>query len=213
MVGSKKKPKSKPQVQPGQDDARQRIIACARQHFFAHGFRSVTMEDLARELGMSKKTLYAHFPGKPDLIEAAIGDKLRALDADLGLIEKNHKNDSEGRLREFLAHMHAHLGELSPTFVRDMRSVAPEVWRSVESRRAAIVERYFGKLIRDGQRTGLIRDDLSPQFITEVLLGLLQTILNPQKLALLKLEPQTAAKQVLSTILNGVFTSRSKAKP
>src|ERR1041384_4810709 len=43
---------------------RQRIVAAARAHFFSHGFRSVTMDDLAAELGISKKTLYAHFPGK-----------------------------------------------------------------------------------------------------------------------------------------------------
>ena len=43
---------------------RQRIVEAARAHFFSHGFRRVTMDDLAEELGISKKTLYAHFPGK-----------------------------------------------------------------------------------------------------------------------------------------------------
>src|SRR5437867_6485759 len=51
------------------DPNRQRIVDAARVHFFSHGFRSVTMDDLAQELGISKKTLYAHFPGKFDLLE------------------------------------------------------------------------------------------------------------------------------------------------
>ncbi|PYK63066.1 MAG: hypothetical protein DME50_18215, partial [Verrucomicrobia bacterium] len=42
------------------DFSRQRIVEAARAHFFSHGFRSVTMDDLAEELGISKKTLYAH---------------------------------------------------------------------------------------------------------------------------------------------------------
>src|SRR5438552_1381598 len=50
--------------------ARNRIIAGARSHFFAHGFRGVTVEDLATELGMSKKTLYAHFSSKTGILEA-----------------------------------------------------------------------------------------------------------------------------------------------
>ena len=41
-----------------------RIVAAARRYFLAHGFRGVTMDDLAAELGMSKKTLYAHFSSK-----------------------------------------------------------------------------------------------------------------------------------------------------
>jgi len=52
------------------DANRQRIVDAGRAHFFSHGFRSVTMDDLAGELGISKKTLYAHFPGKIDLLEA-----------------------------------------------------------------------------------------------------------------------------------------------
>ncbi|MGH8100838.1 MAG: TetR/AcrR family transcriptional regulator, partial [Chthoniobacterales bacterium] len=39
------------------DSGRQRILGAARAHFFSHGFRSVTMDDLAEELGVSKKTL------------------------------------------------------------------------------------------------------------------------------------------------------------
>jgi AcrR family transcriptional regulator len=41
------------------------------------------MDDLARELGMSKKTLYASFPSKAALLEAALGEKFRAVEADL----------------------------------------------------------------------------------------------------------------------------------
>ena len=64
-------------------DAARHILAGARQHFFAHGFRGVTMDDLAEELGMSKKTLYAHFPSKTALLEAVIADKLRSVEAGL----------------------------------------------------------------------------------------------------------------------------------
>ncbi|MGH7853681.1 MAG: helix-turn-helix domain-containing protein, partial [Candidatus Binatia bacterium] len=53
-----------------EDPAAQRIVVAARNHFFAHGFRSVTMDDLADEVGMSKKTLYAAFPSKLDLLQA-----------------------------------------------------------------------------------------------------------------------------------------------
>src|SRR4051812_50008798 len=55
---------------------RSRVVAAARRHFLAHGFRGVTMNDLAEELGMSKKTLYAHFTSKTALLEAVLSAQL-----------------------------------------------------------------------------------------------------------------------------------------
>ncbi|MBN8646248.1 MAG: helix-turn-helix transcriptional regulator, partial [Planctomycetes bacterium] len=53
-------------------EVRARLLAAARAHFFAAGYSALTMDDLAAELGMSKKTLYVYFPGKDALIEAIL---------------------------------------------------------------------------------------------------------------------------------------------
>src|SRR6266568_9460791 len=71
-------------------DGRQRIVDAARAHFFSHGFRRVTMNDLAAELGISKKTLYVHFPGKIDLLEAVLADKLASVEATLKEVTRRH---------------------------------------------------------------------------------------------------------------------------
>src|SRR5215813_6363527 len=75
--------KAQPQALPVENSASQRIVATARRHFFAHGFRSVTMDDLADELGMSKKTLYACFPNKAALLEAVVLAKFRGIENEL----------------------------------------------------------------------------------------------------------------------------------
>jgi AcrR family transcriptional regulator len=48
------------------------IVEVAGRLFFAPGFARVSMDDLARELGMSKKTIYRHFPGKRSLLAAVL---------------------------------------------------------------------------------------------------------------------------------------------
>src|SRR5207244_12326604 len=85
------------------DPHRQRIVDAARTHFFNHGFRSVTMDDLAKELGISKKTLYAHFPGKIALLEAVLADKFAGVEAKLNESESTHPNDFSAALHELLA--------------------------------------------------------------------------------------------------------------
>src|ERR1700758_5423925 len=132
------------------DPNRQRIVDAARIHFFSHGFRSVTMDDLALELGISKKTLYAHFPGKFDLLEAVLADKLTSVEATLKEVTRTHPDDFPATLRELLAGTQRELDEIKPPFVRDMRQKAPEVFKLVERRRAALIQHYFGKLFVEG---------------------------------------------------------------
>src|SRR5213595_381520 len=108
------------------DPNRQRIVDAARAHFFSHGFRSVTMDDLAKELGISKKTLYAHFPGKINLLEAVLADKFASVESTLKEVTRAHPHDFPAALQNLLAGTHRELDEIKPPFVRDMRQKAPE---------------------------------------------------------------------------------------
>jgi len=99
------------------------------------------MDDLAEELGISKKTLYAYFPGKFDLLQAVLADKLTDVEATLKEVTRAHPNDFPTTLRNLLAGTQRELDEIKPPFVRDMRQKAPEVFKLVERRRAALIER------------------------------------------------------------------------
>src|SRR5438876_3455706 len=136
---------------------RQRIVDAARGNFFSHGFRSVTMDDLALELGVSKKTLYAYFPGKFDLLEAVLAVKFQGVERMLKEVTRAQPHDFPATLRELLAGTQRELDEIKPPFVRDMRQKAPQVFQVIERRRAALFQRYFGKLLLAGQRTGMVR--------------------------------------------------------
>src|SRR5437879_2547905 len=138
----------------------QRIVDAARTHFFSHGFRSVTMDDLAEELGISKKTLYAHFPGKFDLLEAVLADKFAGVEAALKEVTRAHPHDFPATLHELLTGTQRELDEIKPPFVRDMRQKAPDVFKVVEHRRAALIRRHFGKLFIEGRRAGMVRKDV-----------------------------------------------------
>ncbi len=108
------------------------------------------MDDLAEELGISKKTLYAHFPGKIDLLEAVLADKFAGVEAMLKEVTRAQPHDFPATLRELLAGTQRELDEIKPPFVRDMRQKAPQVFQVVERRRAALIQRYFGNFSSTG---------------------------------------------------------------
>ncbi len=196
----------KPDGPPAGQTARRRIVAGARRHFFAHGFRGVTMDALAAELGMSKKTLYAHFRSKTALVEAALLDKFETLQADLERAVPDGPADFPTTLRAMLTCLQGHMEEIQPAFVRDVRRETPDLFATIEVRRAALIERTFGKLFADGRRAGMVRKDLPPGLVIDVLLAAVQAIMNPRKIGDLGLAPQAAFAAVISVILDGALT-------
>jgi AcrR family transcriptional regulator len=192
------------------DSNRQRIVDAARSHFFSHGFRSVTMDDLANELGISKKTLYAHFPGKIDMLEAVLADKFAGVEARLKEVTRAHSRDFPATLRELLAGTQRELDEIKPPFVRDMRQKAPQVFKAVERRRAALIQRHFGRLFVEGQQAGMVRKDVPARLIIEILLAMVQAIMNPAKMEELGMMPKEGFAGILKIVLEGALTSKGR---
>lgn len=192
--------------------AAQRIITAARREFFAHGFRSVTMDDLAEDLGMSKKTLYALFPAKSALLRAVLLDKFRSVEADLDQVTAPGSTDDLAALHGLLACMQRHTEEIQPPFVRDIRREAPEVFKVIEDRRREIIQRYFGKLFGQGRSAGIIRKDLPTRLMVEILVGATEAIMNPAKITELGLTPKSGYRSVISVILEGLLTEKGRSK-
>jgi AcrR family transcriptional regulator len=168
------------------------------------------MDDLAEELGISKKTLYAHFPGKFDLLEAVLADKLTSVEATLRQVTRAYPHDFPATLRELLAGTRRELEEIKPPFVRDMRQKAPEAFKLVEGRRAALIQRYMGKFFVDGQRLGMVRKDVPVKLIIEILLAMVQSIMNPQKIEELGMVPKEGYSGILKIILEGALTAKGR---
>jgi AcrR family transcriptional regulator len=208
-MSPKRTKKSAGRTQPG-GPGRQRIVEAARAHFFSHGFRSVSMDDLAEELAISKKTLYAYFPSKIALLEAVLADKFASVEAKLKQTAREHPHDFPVTLRELLASTQGELDEIKPPFVRDMRQKAPQVFKIVERRRADLIERFFGKLFAEGQRTGMVRKDLPAKLMIEILLAAVQAIVNPAKVEELGLTPKTGFASVVKVVLEGVLTRQGR---
>jgi len=185
-------------------------VEAARGHFFSHGFRSVSMDDLAAELAISKKTLYLHFASKIALLEAVLADKFASVETTSEEIVRAYPHDFPVALHELLANMQRELDEIKPPFVRDMRQKAPHVFKSVERRRADLVERFFGNLFIEGQRTGMVRKDVPAKLIIEILLAMVQAIMNPPKMEELGMMPKEGFAGILKIVLEGALTRKGR---
>ncbi|MGC9196675.1 MAG: TetR/AcrR family transcriptional regulator [Syntrophobacteraceae bacterium] len=194
-----------------EDLNRKRIVAAARRIFFAGGFRSVTMDQLARELGMSKKTVYEHFPGKTSLVQEAIFDKLQDVDRELGQIACGGSTDFAAILQLMFGCIQRHADEIQSPFLRDIR-LHPELFSDLELRRGELARRYFERIIREGRKAAIIREDIPEGVIIEIMLAALERIMNPSKLSELDLTPRAAISAILALIMRGIRIDNQKAQ-
>jgi len=202
--------KPKPQEPSVDQAATRKVVAVARRQFLAHGFRSVSMDDLAAELGMSKKTLYVAFPSKTALIEAVLKDKFREVESDLGQLAKDQSANVEVALRKFLDCVQRHTAEIQPAFVRDIGRETPELFQLVEQKRRELIRRYFGGLFEEGKKAGVIRTDIPTHLIIEILLGAVQSIMNPPKLMELGLTVEHGYSSIIRLVLEGALVPKGK---
>ncbi len=164
------------------------------------------MDDLAEELGMSKRTLYACFRTKRALVEAVLAAKFREAQADFERITSRCASDVPAVLRELLACLQGHAGEIQPAFINDVKREGIGLFKLVEKHRRELIQHYFGKLLREGRRTGAIRKDIPTGLIIEILLGATEAIVNPARLTELDLTPRAGYSAIITVIFEGVIT-------
>ncbi|MEO6002724.1 MAG: TetR/AcrR family transcriptional regulator [Opitutus sp.] len=187
-------------------ELRARILAQARTHFFHYGYSSFTMDDLATELGMSKKTLYVHFQSKEMIIRAVLDTFAAEVRSDAEQLLAHPSLAFAEKLRGFALSLMERLAQVSPAVLRDLQRFAPALHRHVEQLRGKNIPYIFGRFIEAGQIAGVVRDDISPVFAGEYYLHAMQGMMQPATLQRLNLPPQTVLDRALRLFFCGLLT-------
>jgi AcrR family transcriptional regulator len=201
-------PKPAPQTPIAQPEAdtRARIMAAARTHFFSYGYSALTMEDLARELGLSKKTLYVHFRSKDALVGELINQFASDLRGQADAIFADSKLIFTAKIHRFGEVMLERLSRLSPHLLRDLQRFAPKIYRQLEELRNRNIPHIFGDILRQGQAAGIVRANVDPAFAVEFWRSALQSLLHPDTLERLQLTPKQVMTQAIDLFFGGLLT-------
>jgi AcrR family transcriptional regulator len=145
----------------------------------ASGFSSVTMDDIARELGMSKKTLYEFFPGKIDLLRATTRLRNAACERELDAIAAGTPDFFE-RARQTFGYVSRMYARLTPSYMTDIRRNAPDVWGEIQDFRRGRVRRHMLELLNQGVEQGVLREDLDRETLVRLYLTMTSALLTPE---------------------------------
>ncbi len=185
-----------------------KIVELTEEKFFRDGFYKTTMDEIASELKMSKKTIYKFFPSKEDLVKAIAkhfmeGVKSRvlpALNSDKNAIEK---------LAE-LNNVLAKISEKVPSKRMDeIKTYFPSLWNEIDSFRTKMMFANITKVIDQGKAEGLFIDYPTP-IIMNTLVSSVRAIVNPEFILNNNFSISEAALYTFKVVIGGIVTEKGK---
>lgn len=139
------------------------IVKRALNDFMQYGFKTFTMDDLANKMGMSKKTLYEHFPSKQDLVDACLDYALEMsctnvttfIEGEGSVIENVYRNQK--KVQEVF-----NINSDRPIW--ELQKYYPKTYERMESEFAKTNALFIDKLLEKGWQEGLFRKDINVNF-------------------------------------------------
>ncbi|MFO7445529.1 MAG: TetR/AcrR family transcriptional regulator [Ignavibacteriaceae bacterium] len=193
-------------TQPNEERAK--ILLYARTRYMKEGFYKTSMNTLASEMQMSKKTIYKHFPTKEKLVEEVVMDFMNFV---RGRIEEifNTRKDAVAKIAGFTELLGVLSSQISENWLKDMRLHMPELWAKVDAFRTRKMNTEITNLIAQGKKEKLFLD-YPGEIIVTIFVASIRAIVNPDFLLNNKFSYNQAARISIEIILNGILTEKGK---
>ncbi|RKE98936.1 TetR/AcrR family transcriptional regulator [Ichthyenterobacterium magnum] len=146
---------------------RDKIIHKSAELFLTLGFKSVTMDDIAKEMGISKKTIYVHFSNKTKLVEAVTFELFETIcDGIDGICEaSNNPIEELYDIKMFVMH---HLKNEKTSPQHQLKKYYPHIYDVLRLKQFAKMHESVQESLQKGINTGLFRSTIDVDFISRM---------------------------------------------
>jgi len=144
-----------------------KILAKSEELFLRYGLKSVTMDDLAKQLGVSKKTLYQSVDNKADLIQQIIDAHIDSEKALMVQLQQDSE-DAVEEMIEIARYAIKEVKKLTPTLVYDLQKYYKDTWQLIQNLHSVHTYSIIKDNIERGIQQGVYRPDINPDIITKI---------------------------------------------
>jgi len=186
-----------------------KILEIAIEQFSRYGVRTVTMEDIARLAGISKKTIYQEFKDKRDLVKETFASVLEAdrrsmcyaANPDGGVIE--HLVKTSRMLRERLANM-------NPMVILEIQRHFPEAWEQFETFKQEFVMKDLVTIMEKGKELGYFRPEIDSKILARLRVNQVTSSFDPAYFDMKEYSILDIQLEMLDHFLHGIFTEKGR---
>jgi AcrR family transcriptional regulator len=188
-----------------QQEQDQRILSAADDLFNLYGIKSVTMDDISRSLGMSKKTIYQHFEDKNQLVLTLVQRTIEEHQTKYNEATKSARNAVEEivRMMQFTSDT---FSRANPNKFYDLQKYHPAGWQLFRQYKEEIVMNQVIANLEKGRKQGLYRTDFSIKILARLRLEEIEMAMHPQYYTDDRLSMHEVQVQLLDHYLHGICT-------
>lgn len=190
---------------PKETEIRDRILHGAQQLFFRYGVKRITMDDIARELGISKKTIYQYFADKNTLVLCFARVQIQCQRGEIEQAMQGSKNAIE-EIMQSVNIMQKMFARISPNTIYDLMKYHPDAFAEFR----VFKENHLTQIVEDnlqrGKREGLYREDINTKILSRLRVEEIEWSLDHEKLGIEMHQIPQAHTILLEHFLYGLCT-------
>jgi AcrR family transcriptional regulator len=145
-------------------DKKEQIIMQVFELFMRYGIKSMSMDDIALQMGMSKKTLYQYFASKDDLVNAVLE---KHLEMDQSKVKSliSSKNNAIDDLMHIATTVNDTLKQINPSIHYDLEKYHPQAWKKFGDYKRNFIQENIKQNILKGIKEELYRSDINVDIV------------------------------------------------
>ena len=187
---------------------KEKIINFASQKFLLEGFYKTTMDQLAAEMHMSKKTIYRNFSSKEELVKIIAK---RFMNNNAKLVEDviGTKCNAVEKLVRIFETVGKILTKTNERMLSDIHHYSPEQWKEIDDYRTKKMTVFLNNIIYQGQKEGYFLK-IRPEILISVFIASVRAVVTPEFIINNRFTMIEALRGTIEILMNGILTEKGK---
>jgi AcrR family transcriptional regulator len=186
-------------------EPRERILHESMTQFMQYGARAVKLDDIATNLGMSKKTLYQYFPDKETLVFEVMQHVTQHKNCEIqGLLEE--AADPIDALLRVNKYFNASLAEINPLLFMELRKYYPKAWNYFKEFQECHITQDVGNNLQKGIAMGLYRPDINVPLVSKMYHLIIEMVFDTDAFPIQTFTRLEVRKETFTIFLYGIAT-------
>lgn len=186
-------------------ETKDRILTHAAALFLRNGIKSVSMDDIAAELAMSKKTLYKFFTNKDEIVQGMVTQHLSTVQGECCAIA-GHAPNAVAQMLDVSRWADQQFSNIHPRIFHDLRKYHPVAWKLFAAHKSTFILDQITQNLRRGIAEGLFRPDLDVEVLARLSLAQIELTFDPESYPPAQFTPQRVNRVLDEHFLLGVVT-------
>lgn len=160
------------------DSKKSEMLTTIADLFMRLGIRSVNMDDIAKALKISKKTLYKYFQDKQDVVTSVVTAKCQFEEVLVSEIVVNSENAID-ELIQISSFAQSQLKEIHPSVLYDLEKYYFEAWEKLQQHKTCFLLKCIEANLYRGKKEKLYRENLNPEIVAKIYASQMDVVFHP----------------------------------